>query len=325
MESLVKVLKLPTLSIIYEAMDRAKLAIKASIKQWEKYWEVIDRRWEGQLHRHLHAAAFLQPSEIKIGLKEVIKRLEPDLDRQAKAINEVKLFVDDQGEFGSALTKKAINQSLLIEWWNNYGDDGPHLQKIAIKILSQTCSSSEDMRRRGAYFIIDNLDWLDKGLPSNEEGVHVMLHKKEMLILVVKVRLQEQFLQVLVVMMVTKGAPEEMVAGSGYVSQVDLDMSWTQGGENYYATQDTNHGYQPRIWEQRKHLERLTTFPSDDDYFSGHDYHRANYHRIDEHLRIWLVIHMDMINLLVAIALLIKVLDTFNMVLISNNLETIFS
>ena len=37
-------------------MDRAKLTIKASVKQWEKYWEAIDRRWEGQLHRHLHAA-----------------------------------------------------------------------------------------------------------------------------------------------------------------------------------------------------------------------------------------------------------------------------
>ena len=37
--------------------------------------------------------------------------------------------------------------------------------------------------------------------------------------------------------------------------------------------------------EQRKHLERLTTFSSDDDYSSGHDYHRSNYHRIDEHLQ----------------------------------------
>ena len=50
MEPLVKVLKLvdqdkkPTLSIIYEAIDRAKLVIKASVKQCEKYWEVIDRR-----------------------------------------------------------------------------------------------------------------------------------------------------------------------------------------------------------------------------------------------------------------------------------------
>ena len=48
MEPLVKVLKLvdqdkkPTLSIIYEAMNRAKLVIKASVKQWEKDWEVID-------------------------------------------------------------------------------------------------------------------------------------------------------------------------------------------------------------------------------------------------------------------------------------------
>ena len=62
MEPLVKVLKLvdqdkkATLLIIYEAMDRAKLAIKASVKHWEKYWKVIDRRWESQLHRHLHAA-----------------------------------------------------------------------------------------------------------------------------------------------------------------------------------------------------------------------------------------------------------------------------
>ena len=32
-------------------------------------------------------------------------------------------------------------------------------------------------------------------------------------------------------------------------------------------------------------MERLTTFPNDDNYSSGHDYHRSNYHRIDEHLQ----------------------------------------
>ncbi|RVW83578.1 hypothetical protein CK203_039301 [Vitis vinifera] len=190
MEHLVKVLKLvdqdkkPILSIIYEAIDKVKLAIKASIKQWEKYREVIDKRWEGQLHKRLHAAAyFLNPMfqyskhfsnhpEIKVGLKEVIKILEPDLDRQAKSINEVKLFVDGQGEFGSALIKKSINQSFSAEWWNNYGDEGPHLQKIAVKILSQTCSSSDEWIRKREEPILssDNLDWLDKGLPTNEEG-----------------------------------------------------------------------------------------------------------------------------------------------------------
>ena len=61
-------------------------------------------------------------------------------------------------------------------------------------------------------------------------------------------------------------------------------MSWVQGDENYYATQDTNHGYRSDIWEQRKHLERLITFPNDDDYFSGHSY-ISNYYQIDEHFQ----------------------------------------
>ena len=68
------------------------------------------------------------------------------------------------------------------------------------------------------------------------------------------------------------GIGESGAVDSGYVNQVDHGMSWAQGNKNYYATQDTNNGYRPNIWEQRKHLERLTTFPSDDDYSSGHDY-----------------------------------------------------
>ena len=47
--------KNPTLSIIYKAMDIAKLAIKALVKHWERHLEVIDKMWENQLHRHLHA------------------------------------------------------------------------------------------------------------------------------------------------------------------------------------------------------------------------------------------------------------------------------
>ena len=32
-------------------------------------------------------------------------------------------------------------------------------------------------------------------------------------------------------------------------------------------------------------METLTTFPNNDDYSSGHDYHRSNYNHIDEHLQ----------------------------------------
>ena len=44
-----------------------------------------------------------------------------------------------------------------------------------------------------------------------------MLHKKEILILVVKVRLQEQFIQVLVVMMMTMG----VVGGVALVGAIE--------------------------------------------------------------------------------------------------------
>ena len=45
------------------------------------------------------------------------------------------------------------------------------------------------------------------------------------------------------------GTGEYGIAGGGYVNRVDPSMSWAKGDENYYATQDTDHGYQLRIWE----------------------------------------------------------------------------
>ena len=74
------------------------------------------------------------------------------------------------------------------------------------------------------------------------------------------------------------------VVNGGYVNQFDHDKSWAQGDENYYATQDTDHGYRLGIREQQKHLERLTTFPSDDDYSNWHDY-KSIYHKIYEHFQ----------------------------------------
>ncbi|RVX06621.1 hypothetical protein CK203_029590 [Vitis vinifera] len=47
-----------------------------------------------------------------------------------------------------------------------------------------------------------------------------------------------------------EGTGEGGGTSGSYVTQADLAMSWEQGDENYYATQDTDHGYRPRIWEQ---------------------------------------------------------------------------
>ena len=96
----------------------------------------------------------------------------------------MKLFIEGQGEFGSALIRKVINHyfpcthyifflnkkchhfllniywclicfSLIIaKWWNNYSDEGPHLQKISVEVLSQTCSSSGCERNWSTWSLI---------------------------------------------------------------------------------------------------------------------------------------------------------------------------
>lgn len=65
---LVKVLRMvdgdrkPTMGYMYKAMDRAKETIVISFahkeEHYEKAFEIMDRRWDCQLHRPLHAAGY---------------------------------------------------------------------------------------------------------------------------------------------------------------------------------------------------------------------------------------------------------------------------
>lgn len=66
--ALVKVLRLadsekkPAMGYIYEAMDMAKERIKEEFdgnhNKYDIIYEIIDKRWESQLHKPLHAAGF---------------------------------------------------------------------------------------------------------------------------------------------------------------------------------------------------------------------------------------------------------------------------
>ena len=102
---------------IYEGMDRAKEAIKAQYAGvQEKYapiWDIIDRRWQNQLHRPIHAAAYFLNSafrfrpdfkadeEVLTGLYTVIQRLSTDEDSSA-AIIELDKFNNKEGPLFSS-------------------------------------------------------------------------------------------------------------------------------------------------------------------------------------------------------------------------------
>ena len=55
----------PPMGFIYEAMDRAKEVIAKNLgndeKKYKIIWDIIDTRWDRQLHTYLHAAYFLNP------------------------------------------------------------------------------------------------------------------------------------------------------------------------------------------------------------------------------------------------------------------------
>ncbi|XP_073015757.1 uncharacterized protein [Primulina eburnea] len=61
-------------------------------------------------------------------------------------------------------------------------------------------------------------------------------------------------------------------------------MTWAKGDENYYATQDTDHGYRPGIEEQRRFLESLSEFSSASDKEHSADSTQP-YMGVEEHIR----------------------------------------
>jgi len=140
MGPLVKVMRLvdnerkPAMGYIYEAMDRAKESIQTSFKgkedSYKPIFEIIDKRWDAQLHHPLHAAGhFLNPeiyynnptrvdsdAEVMMGLYKCIERLCGE-DLEEKISNELIRYKRAEGMFGMNIAKKkrtTISPGILL-------------------------------------------------------------------------------------------------------------------------------------------------------------------------------------------------------------------
>lgn len=161
-EPLLKVLRdvaggKPAVGSVYESMTRAKESIRTYYIMDEikckTFLDIVDRRWQNQLHSPLHAAAaFLNPSiqynpEVKfLGIvKEefftVLERLLPTPELRHDLTTQICIFRKAQGMFASNLAKEARNNTPPGMWWEQYGDSAPGLQRVAVRILNQVCSS----------------------------------------------------------------------------------------------------------------------------------------------------------------------------------------
>ncbi|KAL5551087.1 hypothetical protein UlMin_001263 [Ulmus minor] len=161
-EPFVKILRIidgdmPAMGYMYEGIERAKASIKTYYKGVEeKYrpiWEIIDRRWTTQLHSTLHAAAaFLNPSilynqnfkmDVKLrgGFQEAMLKMATTESDKVEITKETPVYINAQGALGTVFAIMGRILNAPGDWWAAYGYEIPTLQRIAIRILCQPCSS----------------------------------------------------------------------------------------------------------------------------------------------------------------------------------------
>ncbi|XP_027338045.1 uncharacterized protein LOC113851979 [Abrus precatorius] len=139
-------------------MDRAKEQIAENFQKkesrYKKVWKIIDTRWNLQIHRPLYAAAYyLNPrfhydknfnpdNEVLYGLYETIERMVSDRRTRFLIDQQLKKFKSAKGLFGMNMAIDTRDKKQPTLWWESYGGDGKELQKVAMRILSLTCSAT---------------------------------------------------------------------------------------------------------------------------------------------------------------------------------------
>ncbi|ONI17929.1 hypothetical protein PRUPE_3G186900 [Prunus persica] len=147
--------KRAAMGYVFAGIYRAKETIKRELVKREEYmvyWDIIDYRWKKLWPLPLHAAGFyLNPkffysvkgdlhNEIISRMFDCIERLVPDIKIQDEVIKEINLYKNAVGDLGRNLAVRARDNLLPAEWWSTYGSSCPNLARLAIRILSQTCS-----------------------------------------------------------------------------------------------------------------------------------------------------------------------------------------
>ncbi|XP_020521171.1 uncharacterized protein LOC18431604 [Amborella trichopoda] len=164
-EPLLRVLRMvdseqrPAMGYIYEAMLRVKDAIRIAFKSkksdYMPIWDIVDSQWDRQLQRPLHAAGYvLNPAcffspgfsddhpGVTTGILDCIERLVSGQRNHDKVIKELNVYKSSGGDFGRSMAIRARNTMLPSDWWSTFGGQCPNLKRLAMRVLSQTCSAS---------------------------------------------------------------------------------------------------------------------------------------------------------------------------------------
>ncbi|XP_061339275.1 uncharacterized protein LOC133285965 [Gastrolobium bilobum] len=174
-EPLVRLLRLvdseekPSMGYLYQAFYKAREEMikrfQRKKRKVEPYLRILDSRWDSQLRKNLHAAGYwlnpgchfnseeFQKHELTTsGLLDVIERhAYQDVDLLSNLTAEMRIFRESEFDFGRQAAIWERNKVMPDKWWETYGLGAPNLRKLAIRVLSQTCSASSCERNWSAF------------------------------------------------------------------------------------------------------------------------------------------------------------------------------
>eukprot|EP00258_Populus_trichocarpa_P043485 XP_024459504.1 uncharacterized protein LOC112327975 [Populus trichocarpa] len=133
-EPLVRVLRIvdsddrPAMGYLYEAIHSAKEEMLRRFQKKRTKYDV------NLMDRYINTISGL--------LDDVEKYANGNAILLSKLTSEMKLFRNAEHDFGRVSAKNDRTLLPPNEWWVMYGTCAPNLQKLAIRVLSQTCSSS---------------------------------------------------------------------------------------------------------------------------------------------------------------------------------------
>ncbi|XP_023754683.3 uncharacterized protein LOC111903128 [Lactuca sativa] len=147
MTSLLKLLRLcdldekPAIGYVYEGMRRARRGIKELFKKkkelYKPYTNIIDSHWDRMLRKSIYCADYW--------LNPVFQYDHANLCKKNEVFQGVLEMVEKTFK-GDDVLNITLNLGRFHDaengWWKLFGGDIPVLQKFAIRILSQTTSSS---------------------------------------------------------------------------------------------------------------------------------------------------------------------------------------
>ena len=151
---------------MFEIQEKINNNQSLTVPQRQEIYEPFVSRWT-MLHTNMHAAGFLLDpeyvnmaqhanQEVMTGFYELVEKMFPDTQQQVLIAAQLAQFRSRQGLFGRPVAKAAANSLPAYQWWVSFGACVPELQSFAIRVLSQTSSSSDAERNWSLFGFLQN-------------------------------------------------------------------------------------------------------------------------------------------------------------------------